>query len=474
MERTMSRQTLVSALWNRGFEIERPLQSTLHSSVFCVREIPGSFTTTKAWGSGPYVAKAVSMGGLDAQGRAAALQEVSMLRGIASHPNLIQYRDSFLEEAAGLLLMVMSFAECGDLRGAVANAHTLQRPLPAPAVLWWLRQMLAGLAHLHSQSVVHRDLKSSNIFLADGMRQIRIGDFGISKVLESTDFASSVVGTPAYMSPELMRNERYDYHVDMWALGCVCFELCTLRLPFIAKSLLDLVQQVVGTEPEWSQWDRCYSQEVRSVARRCLRKDATGRPTAEEALAEPLFQEGRGALPPGENVWNFAPAEKHTVNLKESGDEATRLSDASTADTAEDGLRQSGGDTWTLTPRMPWETSSRSGDSNATRSNTSPSEARLTQTAPSCFGWTLSQVRDPQSQLPKADFLMQKTDFQDLLSSQHEQLQLDITPPCSANFRNGGYHHGDRTPAPVYQVPKWRPGPSVEAPKRSEVGEDLL
>merc|ERR1719162_1189758 len=213
------------------------------------------------------------------------------------------------------------------------------------------------------------------------MSHIRIGDFGISKVLESTDFAQSCVGTPAYMSPELMRNERYDYHVDMWALGCVCFELCTLRLPFIAKSLLDLVQQVVGTEPEWSHWDRSYSQDVRSVAKRCLRKDATGRPTAEEALSEPLFQEGRGALPPGEDVWNFAPAEKHTVNLKESGDEATRLSDASTADTAEDALRQSGGDTWILTPRMPWETSSRSGDSSAARSNTDSSEVRLTQTA---------------------------------------------------------------------------------------------
>merc|ERR1740121_3148265 len=122
-----------------------------------------------------------------------------------------------------MLYIVMSLAEDGDLRRAV---------LEAQVVLTWVRQTLFGLEHLHSQGVVHRDLKSSNIFLCEGHRRVRIGDFGISRVLESTDFASSCVGTPAYMSPELMRNESYDYHVDMWAAGCVCFELCALHLPF--------------------------------------------------------------------------------------------------------------------------------------------------------------------------------------------------------------------------------------------------
>lgn len=163
---------------------------------------------------------------------------------MSAHPNLIAYKQSFLEDG-GLLFIIMTLAEDGDLCRVVGEAQVARRVLPETAVLTWLRQTLLGLEHLHNQGVVHRDLKSSNIFLCDGRRGIRIGDFGISTVLQSTAFASSCVGTPAYMSPELMRNERYDFHVDMWALGCICFELCSLDLPFAAASLLQLAMQVM-------------------------------------------------------------------------------------------------------------------------------------------------------------------------------------------------------------------------------------
>merc|ERR1719284_180207 len=143
----------------------------------------------------------------------------------------------------------MTLAEDGDLRRVVTEFQAAQALFPEPVVLSWTRQTLEGLKLLHSQGVVHRDLKSSNIFLCEGRRRIRIGDFGISKVLESTNFASTCVGTPAYMSPELMRNERYDYHVDMWALGCISYELCTLSLPFAAGSLVELACQVMETVP---------------------------------------------------------------------------------------------------------------------------------------------------------------------------------------------------------------------------------
>jgi len=343
-----SRQMLVTALSSRGFEVERPLKATMQSAIFCVREL-GAVPVP---GSPQYVAKVVPLTGLDAQGRAAALQEVSVLRGIAKHPNLIEYRDSFLEEMAGVLLIVMSFAENGDLRGVVANAQAVSRALPEPAVLWWLRQMLAGLEHLHSQGVVHRDLKTSNIFLCNGRTHIRIGDFGISRVLESTAFATSCVGTPAYMSPELMRNEQYDYHVDMWALGCICFELCALKLPFSAKSLLDLVYQVVESDPDWTLWDPSFSDELRGVTVRMLSKDVAGRPTATEVLAEPLFASGRGSQPPDDQVWESVP---------EGRDEAETLSQITEG---------SGSGTWASTPRMPWETGSlRASDASITQAS---------------------------------------------------------------------------------------------------------
>lgn len=87
--------------------------------------------------------------------------------------------------------------------------------------------MLMALDYIHSHHVVHRDIKSSNIFLST-CRTVKIGDFGISKQLNSTqDKAMTLVGTPYYLSPEVCKNEPYTYKADIWALGCVLYELCT-------------------------------------------------------------------------------------------------------------------------------------------------------------------------------------------------------------------------------------------------------
>lgn len=221
---------------------------------------------------------------------------------MSAHPNLIAYKQSFLEDG-GLLFIIMTLAEDGDLCRVVGEAQVARRVLPETAVLTWLRQTLLGLEHLHNQGVVHRDLKSSNIFLCDGRRGIRIGDFGISTVLQSTAFASSCVGTPAYMSPELMRNERYDFHVDMWALGCICFELCSLDLPFAAASLLQLAMQVMDSEPAWEKLEG-RSEELINANRWLLQKEVTNRPTASCLLQGPLFVAGgRASLGPSEEEW---------------------------------------------------------------------------------------------------------------------------------------------------------------------------
>lgn len=296
MEPQRGEPALAHNLRLRGFQVVQPLKSASGSATI--------FRVQDNEASEPFVAKVVSISGLDAKGRASAQQEVSLLRGLCAHPNLIAYRDSFTEEP-GMLYIVMSLADGGDLRMCVAEAAAAQRLLPEPVVLTWLYQTVSGLRHLHGQGVVHRDLKSSNIFLCDGRRRIRIGDFGISRVLESTAFASSCVGTPAYMSPELMRNERYDYHVDMWALGCISFELCTLQLPFSAKSLLDLACQVMEAAPSWALWHaRGFSEELREVTQRLLMKDPSARPTADRLLEEPIFSEGgRGGLEPPEEAW---------------------------------------------------------------------------------------------------------------------------------------------------------------------------
>mmetsp|Transcript_75404 Transcript_75404/g.121720 ORF Transcript_75404/g.121720 Transcript_75404/m.121720 type:complete len:458 (-) Transcript_75404:103-1476(-) len=451
----MDRSVLGCRLRDRGFQVVEPLKCAGHAAIFRVRDRIDDDTES-------FVAKVVCLTGLDAQGQAGAQQEVSLLKGLSAHPNLIAYRESFLEEA-GILFIVMSLAEDGDLRRVVTEAQAVKRVLPEPVVLSWLRQVLLGLEHLHKQGVVHRDLKSSNIFLCGGRRHIRIGDFGISTVLQSTAFASSCVGTPAYMSPELMRNERYDYHVDMWALGCICFELCTLSMPFPASSLLQLAVQVMETEPAWSLISG-RSEDIQEVNRCLLRKDVAARPTASATLRQPLFAEGgRAALGASEEEW-ASLAERESENSPDKRRLDTTFSTMAASGTGTDSL-SSKGDGWVMTPRMPWETSSRASENSMGRSpgglGSTTGSWSVSETAPAVpsgkksMDHEFQRARDAKHEFSKAEFA-------DVLSTHQEQLLSSLRAGTvgQSGGRTGGYgvqplpaHQHDQSPRMDRQRP---------------------
>ena len=107
-----------------------------------------------------------------------------------------------------------------------------------------------ALEYVHGRRVIHRDIKTQNIFLT-GNNTIKIGDFGISKVLETTcQNANTVVGTPYYMAPEACQSEPYTSKSDVWALGCILYELCSLKKAFEADNLLGLVFKIVSEPPK--------------------------------------------------------------------------------------------------------------------------------------------------------------------------------------------------------------------------------
>ncbi|APA11693.1 hypothetical protein SS1G_05159 [Sclerotinia sclerotiorum 1980 UF-70] len=116
--------------------------------------------------------------------------------------------------------------------------------------------------------ILHRDLKPENIFLGEG-NSVKLGDFGLSKLMESHDFASTYVGTPFYMSPEICAAERYTLKSDIWSLGCIMYELCTREVPFNAKSHFQLVQKI--KEGKVTPIPSIYSPELASVIKDCLR-----------------------------------------------------------------------------------------------------------------------------------------------------------------------------------------------------------
>ena len=149
------------------------------------------------------------------------------------HPNIVAYRDSFLARNRESLCIVMTYCDGGDLGNQITQAAKRRRPFTEAKVLHWFVQMALGLHYMHANRVLHRDLKTQNIFLLGNGRLV-LGDLGISKVLEGTlDFAQTCIGTPYYMSPEIFKNKPYNHKSDIWALGCVLYECATLNLSLI-------------------------------------------------------------------------------------------------------------------------------------------------------------------------------------------------------------------------------------------------
>lgn len=152
----------------------------------------------------------------------------------------------------------------------------------------WFIQIAIALEYIHGRKVIHRDIKTSNIFLT-GNGTVKLGDFGISKVLENTNEAAmTVVGTPYYMSPEVCESKPYTFKSDVWALGCVLYELCTLQHAFLADNLLGLVFKIV--KGNYDAIPSEYSDDLRELVDVILTKDTSKRPTVQEILLAPFLK----------------------------------------------------------------------------------------------------------------------------------------------------------------------------------------
>nr|XP_020470404.1 serine/threonine-protein kinase Nek3 [Monopterus albus]XP_020470405.1 serine/threonine-protein kinase Nek3 [Monopterus albus] len=156
------------------------------------------------------------------------------------HPNIVAFREAF--EAEDLLCIVMEYCSGGDLLQRIRHQNTTQ--FCVDEILKWFAQMCAGAKHIHDKQVLHRDLKSKNIFLTDN-GEVKLGDFGSACILNSSKaYAQTYVGTPYYVAPEIWENKPYNNKSDVWSLGCVLYELCTLRHPFQAPSWKSLILKV--------------------------------------------------------------------------------------------------------------------------------------------------------------------------------------------------------------------------------------
>eukprot|EP00727_Mastigamoeba_balamuthi_P002035 m51a1_g11829 putative -related protein kinase 2 (692) ;mRNA; f:434179-436828 len=212
-----------------------------------------------------------------------AVNEIRLLASV-KHQNIIRYRESFFENDH--LFIITDFADAGDVSGLI-NRHKQVHSMIKEEEVWSIfMQLCLGIKYLHAHHILHRDLKTSNVFLTGPHpHAVKIGDLGVAKLLKAAA-TQTQVGTPYYISPEIWRKLPYNEKSDVWSLGCVLYEMCTFRHPFTATSPKELSAKILRGKyaPVVG-----YSKDMCSMIDCLLCVDTSRRPNINGVLAHPAM-----------------------------------------------------------------------------------------------------------------------------------------------------------------------------------------
>ncbi|KAG9394939.1 Protein kinase domain [Carpediemonas membranifera] len=235
-----------------------------------------------------YAIKEVQLRNMSPRERQESLNEIRLLASVSS-PNICRYYDSFFENDK--LFIVMDYAPKGDLQQAIYERKKRRRLFDEAQVWSMFLQVALALKHLHGRKILHRDLKTANIFMM-GESIVKLGDLGVSKLLKADDqLAKTSIGTPFYISPEIWRARSYNEKSDVWSLGICLYEMLTFRHPYEAHDLKGLANKVLygRRQPIASH----YSTDMTNVLNACLSQEPSRRPSIETLFS---MQEIRSRL----------------------------------------------------------------------------------------------------------------------------------------------------------------------------------
>lgn len=201
-----------------------------------------------------------------------------------SHPNIIGIVECF--DSDDQYNIILDFAEGGDMDQRIRSREG--EFFPEDVILDWFVQLCFAIHYLHSRRILHRDIKTSNIFLTKD-DVVKIGDFGSATELEYTgDTKDTQIGTPYYLSPEICLGEPYNHKSDMWCLGVAMYELMSLTKPFTGTNLGALIMSIV--EKTHAPLPDCFNTPLRLCVDSLLLKDKTQRPSISAVLSADWLQ----------------------------------------------------------------------------------------------------------------------------------------------------------------------------------------
>uniref|UniRef100_UPI0037E7B9C2 serine/threonine-protein kinase Nek5-like n=1 Tax=Semicossyphus pulcher TaxID=241346 RepID=UPI0037E7B9C2 len=259
-----------------NYEVIRQIGEGAFGKAFLVRDRGG--------GDRQCVVKQINLRKMSAREKEASKKEVTLLSKM-KHPNIVTFISSFQER--GSLYIVMEFCDGGDLMKRI----NMQRGVffTEGQVVDWFVQICLGLKHIHDRKILHRDIKAQNIFLTNGGMKAKLGDFGIARMLNNTmELARTCVGTPYYLSPEICESRPYNNKTDIWSLGCVLYELCSLRHPFEGSSLRQLVSKIC--RGRFNPVPSRYSYELRLLVTQLFKVNPRDRPSVSSVLCRPFLE----------------------------------------------------------------------------------------------------------------------------------------------------------------------------------------
>lgn len=234
------------------------------------------------------VIKQILIEGMDKKEKDDVLNE-SIILAKLDHQNIIKFFEVFeSNKPKHMVNIVTEYADGGDLSEKIKEKKNKNNNFTESEILDYFTQICLAIKHIHEKKIIHRDLKSGNIFLTkNGL--VKLGDFGIAKRFQKTmDKAKTFIGTPYYLSPEIINGKPYDSKSDIWSLGVLLYEMMTFKMPFNANSLPMLSVKIM--RGQYIPPPTIYTKDLRELVTKCLTVEPKNRPSIQEILRMPIIQ----------------------------------------------------------------------------------------------------------------------------------------------------------------------------------------